>query len=119
MVTRFCGWVTGSDRSSRLFTREKIVVFAPMPSASDKTARWSRSAWHGERGPRGEDLACGLRPLTIRQNRCRINARWRVVFAEPGEVRDAPEPLLFDGEMKRLLQGPEFAVDRRAGAAGG
>src|SRR2546425_372440 len=32
-----CGAVTGSARSRRLFTSEKIAVFAPMPSARDRT----------------------------------------------------------------------------------
>src|SRR5687768_13744331 len=34
MVTRRCGSTTGSARSSRPLTREKIAVLAPMPSAS-------------------------------------------------------------------------------------
>src|SRR3989442_2860104 len=33
-----CGSLTGSERSSKLFTSEKIAVLAPMPSASDRTA---------------------------------------------------------------------------------
>ena len=32
------GSATGSERSIRLLTSEKIAVFAPMPSASDSTA---------------------------------------------------------------------------------
>ena len=36
--TSRCGSPTGSDRSSRLSTIEKMAVLAPMPSASDSTA---------------------------------------------------------------------------------
>jgi hypothetical protein len=32
------GFLTGNERSRKSFTRLKIAVFAPMPSASDTTA---------------------------------------------------------------------------------
>ncbi len=37
-MTSACGSFTGSVLSSTLFSRLKIAVFAPMPSASDSTA---------------------------------------------------------------------------------
>jgi hypothetical protein len=37
-TTRRCGSVTGNDLSRRLSRSEKIAVFAPIPSASDKIA---------------------------------------------------------------------------------
>src|SRR5437762_10471565 len=38
IVARRCGSATGSARSKRPLTIEKIAVLAPMPSASDSTA---------------------------------------------------------------------------------
>ncbi len=38
IIASCCGALTGSARSSRLLTSEKIAVLAPMPSASDSTA---------------------------------------------------------------------------------
>src|SRR6185295_2162294 len=37
-LTSRCGSLTGSERRTRLFSSEKIAVFAPIASASDTTA---------------------------------------------------------------------------------